>query len=394
MADVEVCEKEVQTSKPPTDRPSIQTAPSAVSDFSYKSSDTMSEGKLDSLFTNSMKILVRRVNDKDGDSRRPSADVPIEHARTGQKCSVAGCTGIVGNHSDLPDVQSHLDNYSAQSGYLDRRSINYARQFDHDSGNNGRRSGQQSRANGKYIDHLKNTERQSKPNHSEYRRFNSASTDHSSLRLDGISKLPRDTTLQDFNLGFLKHGSDRGTSVDSWRPYRPISKPRLALTRSKTTIPCTSSASRQCDACSVRDLQSWFIMNPGNASPRSPNDVISPTRITREKSQVFLLNKQPKLDCIGQNMAEVMLPMTTVPKKGLIKLTYMDEDISDREGTFHKGKERNRRWREPLRPLIKNKRILEGIKESYNILLEKERLESEQVQRLLNQDQPVHLAAL
>ncbi|KAK6166948.1 hypothetical protein SNE40_023543 [Patella caerulea] len=316
--------REVQTSLPP----SIKSTPtgiahaSAISDISTKSdlsSECLSVTKLDSLYSNSMKILVRRSNTiVDGDiSNRISAVEGIRRPPDDDTpCTLECCRlkpgTMAASRSSLACNQTV---YEAALSNLHGRSATWL------------------------------------PDNS------TAARPHPLLKSTRNGCQRKQSTLK---------GGLIGVSVDQNRTYRPqtISSTKTPfLDRSRTTV---SFGARHCDACSVKDLQDWFKTHPSSIgrSPRGQSD-ITHLKIGREKSQVFLVNK-PSLDTTSSNMKEVLLPMTTVPKKGLIKLTCIAEE-SLKEKEKNTGKEYRR---EPIRYLIRNKDVLKAIKASFNRLNE------------------------
>ncbi|XP_050398221.1 uncharacterized protein LOC126816076 [Patella vulgata] len=316
--------REVQTSLPS----SIKTIPtgiadaSSISDITTKSdlsSECLSVTKLDSLYTNSMKILVRRSNtivDHDttnrisaveGIRRPPDDDTPctLECCRLKPGTMAASGSSLACNQTVYEAALSNLHGRSAT--WLPDNST--------------------------------------------------ASRPHLLLKSTRNDCQGKQSTLR---------GGLIGVSVDQNRTYRPqtISATKTpSLGRSRTTL---SSGARHCDACSVKDLQEWFKTHPSSIgrSPRGQSD-LTHLMIGREKSQVFLVNK-PLLDTTDSNTKEVLLPMTTVPKKGLIKLTCVAEE-SLQEKQKHTGKQCRR---EPIRYLIRNKDVLKAIKSSFNRLHE------------------------
>ncbi|XP_046362616.2 uncharacterized protein LOC124139532 isoform X1 [Haliotis rufescens] len=120
------------------------------------------------------------------------------------------------------------------------------------------------------------------------------------------------------------------------------------LQRSKTIL---STPCRHCVACTVKHLRNFNKLQSGvgiriedgmvYGMKRSKSDLhlyddsMRPgtmSLLTGERAPVFMMGAQePREDVVGGNKEEVLLPMATLTKKGLIKLTSLDQELPDQE---------------------------------------------------------------
>ncbi|XP_067670084.1 uncharacterized protein [Haliotis asinina] len=177
------------------------------------------------------------------------------------------------------------------------------------------------------------------------------------------------------------------------------------LQRSKTII---STPCRHCDACTIKHLRNFNKLQAGmgfriedgmvyGMMKRSKSDLhlyddtIRPGTMplmTGERGPVFMMGAQePRQDVVGGNKEEVSLPMATVPKKGLIKLTALDHEFPDQEMLSMKKNEPALK-KTQQKTLIKRKDIQEQIKAGTQMLEEEER---RRTQNELDEGVEVHL---
>ncbi|XP_046579249.1 uncharacterized protein LOC124286853 isoform X2 [Haliotis rubra] len=147
---------------------------------------------------------------------------------------------------------------------------------------------------------------------------------------------------------------------------------------SKIDLPLASSkASLQSGmGFRIEDGMVYGMMKRSKSDLHLYDDTIRPGAMplmTGERAPVFMMAAQePRQDVVGGNKEEVSLPMATVPKKGLIKLTAVDQELPDQEMLSMKRNEPASK-KTVQKSLIKRKDIQEQIRAGTQMLEEEER---------------------
>ncbi|XP_041358504.1 uncharacterized protein LOC121375239 [Gigantopelta aegis] len=212
----------------------------------------------------------------------------------------------------------------------------------------------------------------------------------------GGGVLPQSRTVPD-----LLHRNGNLETLNS-RCSRPGRSNVTGVSRMKTSILLTPA--RHCDACSMQTIRKWREMHSGacmNNSigslqshcelhlDNSSNEVTRPmtaTLLTGERPipPVFMVKDRPQT---AAGPYEVFLPLATVPKKGMIKLTALEyehqEPSSQKQEASSQHRHRPKRStpvrsqipskRPPPKTLISRKDILEQVRIGALRLEEEER---------------------